>query len=411
VAEHRVARPVAAVNDYRTPVGGDTAMKPVDETVPRFTQDGLTLILGGRTYGKDTDDANYGRLLRMGVPHEMDALTDTLTANSQLLGLRSECGRTAVYEAYGHDLALMARYRDAFKTCIEAAVRARAAPDQKDARAFLDRVVSGLAPILHQPTLNLAPDALLLEPPALLVKLQNEFRADIQGLKQSIAVWFHILTESENVSLIEWLDPTSLRYYFFRTESTREEIAKHVDRTGNWIEGVTTTTTTKSRVQLFNERRSHTLVKARVQAPEQYRARVPKRIALLLDKIPAEIRPFVRIIDGHVTHEEVQRRLTSNKVEIEKHAVYRPDPALALFNTWAINGWGGSIEEESRSIYRGHPLARANKLLVGSLLATATAALLIEPFGGLRASLLVATIGVVLTALNQIGMRLEGRRS
>jgi hypothetical protein len=37
--------------------------------------------------------------------------------------------------------------------------------------------------------------------------------------------------------------------------------------------------------------------------------------------------------------------------------------------------------------------------------------LLIEPFGGFRASLLVATIGVVLAGLNQLGMRLEGRRS
>jgi hypothetical protein len=384
-------------------------MKPVDETVPRMTQDGLTLILGGRTYGKDADDANYGRLLQMGVPHEMDALTDTLTATSRLLGLPRDSGRTAIYEAYGHDLALMARYREAFKACIEAAVRARAAPDQKDARAFLDRVVSELAPILHQPTLNLAPDVLAFEAPALLAKLQDEFRSDIQGLKQNIAVWFHILTESEYVSLIEWLDRTSLRYYFFRTEATREQVAKHVDRTGNWIEGVTTTTTTKTRVQLFNERRCHTLVKARIQTPEQYRDRVPKRIALLLDKIPTEIRPFVRIIDGHVTHEEVQRRLTSNKVEVEKHSVYRPDPALVLFDTWAINGWGGSIEEESRSIYRGHPLARANKLLVGSLLATATAALLIEPFGGFRASLLVTAIGLVLTALNQLGLRLEGR--
>jgi hypothetical protein len=384
-------------------------MKPVDETVPRMTQDGLTLILGGRTYGKDADDANYGRLLQMGVPHEMDALTDTLTATSRLLGLPRESGRTAIYEAYGHDLALMARYREAFKTCIEAAVRARAAPEHKDARAFLDRVVAELAPILHQPSLNLAPDVLALEPPALLAKLQEEFRADIQGLKQSIAVWFHILTESEYVSLIEWLNPTSLRYYFFRMEATREQIAKHVDRTGNWIEGVTTTTTTKTRVQLFNERRCHTLVKARIQTPEQYRARVPKRIALLLDKIPTEVRPFVRIIDGHVTHEEVQRRLTSNKVEVEKHSVYRPDPALVLFNTWAINGWGGSIEEESRSIYQGHPLARANKLLVGSLLATATAALLFEPFGGIRASLLVTGIGLVLTALNQLGLRLESR--
>jgi hypothetical protein len=385
-------------------------MKPVDETVPRITQDGLTLILGGRTYGKDAEDAHYGCLLQMGVPREMDALTDTLMAASRLLGLPGDSDRAAIYDAYGRDLALMTRYRDAFKTCIEAAVRARAAPEQKDARAFLDRVVSELAPILHRPTLNLGPDALTLEAAALLAKLQDEFRADVQGLKQTVAVWFHILTESEYVSLIEWLDPTSLRYYFFLTQATREQIAKHVDRTGNWIEGVTTTTTTKTRVQLFNERRCHTLVKARIQTPDQYRSRVPKRIALLIERIPAEIRPFVRIIDGHVTHEEVQRRLTSNKVELETHSVYRPDPALALFNTWAINGWGGSIQEESRSIYQGHPLARANKVLLGSLLATATAALLIEPFGSFRASLLVTGIGLILTALNQLGMRLEGRK-
>jgi hypothetical protein len=76
VAKHQVAHSVAVVNARTTPVRGDTAMKPVDETVPRMTQDGLTLILGGRTYGKDADDANYGRLLQMGVPPEMDALTD-----------------------------------------------------------------------------------------------------------------------------------------------------------------------------------------------------------------------------------------------------------------------------------------------------------------------------------------------
>lgn len=385
-------------------------MKPVDETVPRMTQDGLTLILGGRTYGTDADDARYAHLLQMSVPQEMDELTDILMATSQLLKLPSDSARAAIYDAYGHDLAMMTRYRDAFKTCIEAAVRARAAPEQKDARAFLDRVVSELAPILHKPTLNLAPNALTLEPAALLAKLQDEFRADAQGLKQTIAVWFHVLTGGEYVGLIEWLDPTSLRYYFFHTEAVREQIAKRVDRTGNWIEGVTTTTTTKTRVQLFNERRSRTLVKARIHTPEQYRSRVPKRIALLLDKIPSEIRPFLRIIDGHVTHEEVQRRLTSNRVEVETHSVYRPDPALALFNTWAINGWGGSIEEESRSTYEGHPLAQANKFLVRSLVATATAALLIEPFAGVRGSVLVATIGLILTAMKQLGVRIEGRK-
>jgi hypothetical protein len=382
-------------------------MKPVDETIPRITSDGLALILGGRTYGEETKENYFGRLLQMGVPREIDALADILVTKSQLLALSTDSEKAVVYDAYGHDLALLVRYRDAFKACIEAAVKARAAPDQKDAQAFLDRIVDEVAPIQHKPSLNLGSEALKLDATALLPQLQGQFRADIESLKQNVAVWFHVLAESECVSLIEWFNPTALRYYFFRMESTRDEIDRAVERTGNLIDGVTTTTTTKTRVRLFSERRTHTVVKARARTPESYTGRVPKRIALLVDRIPAEMRPFVTIIDGHVTHEEVHRRITSSNIEIETRSVYRPDPAIALFNTWAINGWGGSTSEVSQSIYRGHPLSMANKILIASLVATVASAVLVEPFGSIRASAIVAAIGIILTGLSQLGMRLE----
>ena len=47
------------------------------------------------------------------------------------------------------------------------------------------------------------------------------------------------------------------------------------------------------------------------------------------------------------------------------------DPALALFNSWAINGWGGSTPEPARSFYQGHAISNANKILALELMGTA----------------------------------------
>jgi hypothetical protein len=345
--------------------------------------------------------------MRMNVPRELDALAAVLIAQSQLLAESANSERVAIYEAYGHDLQMMTRYRDAFRTSIEAAVRGRASPDHKDAQAFLDRVVAEIAPIVHEPTLSLSSEALKLEPAELLLRLQNEFRADVETIKQNVAFWLHILAESEYVSAVEWLNPTALHYHFFRMEDKLEELERKVDRTGNTIEGVTTTTTITNKIRVLSERRVHTIVNARAYKPDKYPGKVPERIARLIDALPAEVRPFVTIVDGNVTNEEVHRRLTSSRVAVETHSVYRPDPALLLFNTWAINGWGGSTPEAARSVYQGHVIRKANNILVLSLAATIGISALVFPLAGLRGAGVVVLIGFILTGLSQLGMRLD----
>jgi hypothetical protein len=148
-------------------------------------------------------------------------------------------------------------------------------------------------------------------------------------------------------------------------------------------------------------------VNARVQTPEEYRGRVPKRIALLLDAIPAEVRPFLTIIDGMVSQEVIHRRVASSRIETQTHAVYIPDPALALFNSWAINGWGGSTQEPARSFYQGHAISYANKILALELIGTAAVTMLAAVAEGRRGAIAAGIICLILTLFQQLGMRIE----
>ncbi|MBV9757914.1 MAG: hypothetical protein JO047_12725 [Alphaproteobacteria bacterium] len=383
-------------------------MKPVDPTVPRITEDGLKLIVGGRTYGDAActpDD-----LRRMAVPSELHALGAALQAHSKLAGLLPDAAREAIYTAYGHDLELLARYRAAFRTTIEAAVRARAAPDQPAAQAFLQRITAQIAAIDHAPTLDLGSAALQLEPAALLARLREQFAADIAQLEQSVAAWMHMLAEDDTVSVIEWFNPRALRYHFFRMDEERHELARDVIRTGDYIRGRTITTTATDLVNVVSERRVHTVVNAQSYRPEEYRRRVPARIARLIDAIPEEVRPFVAIIDGTVTNEDVHRQIAESRIVTETHSVFIPDPALALFNTWAVTGWGGSAEEPATSLYRGHVLARADRILAAEAVGTAIATGLGALAEGRRGAFVIAAVCLILTAFQQLGMRIPERR-
>ena len=384
-------------------------MQPSADNAPRLGEGGLTLVVNGRTYDGDVSAEHVGQVARMPVPKEMDALAEALTRQSRLLALAADSGQTEIYDAYGHDLKLLSGYRDAFRATVEAAIRARTASDETSAQAFLDRMTAQLSEVVHEPTLNLGPDALRLEPADLLRQLQRQFRADVESLKQGVAVWLHVLAESDYVSVIEWFGPKALRYHFFRVDAARREQGRKVEQSGNVFVGITTTTTVESAVQVTHERRVHTVVNAEAHDPSTYLRKVPERIARLMDAVPAEIRPFVTIIDGTVTEEEVHRRLVSKHVEVERRSVYTPDPALALFNTWAINGWGGSTPERAASVYRGHALVRANRILVAELVGTAALAALAFGLEGRRAGIVAGLVCLILVFFQQLGMRIDNR--
>lgn len=192
----------------------------VSETARLLDGSALALIIAGQTYGKP--DITFDDVEAMGVPKSMDALTNVLRAESRLLALSKGSKIDAIYDAYGNDLELLARYREGFKKAIEAAVRARAVEDEKHVKDFLDRMAAGVKTIVHEPSLDLGPDAAQLEAGELLERLQSQFRDDADALKQQVAMWMHILAENHLVSVIEWLNPKALRYHFFLAGGSRK---------------------------------------------------------------------------------------------------------------------------------------------------------------------------------------------
>lgn len=380
-------------------------MKPVKETTPRLSTEGLNLILGGRTYGESKGDY-YDTRFKMDLPPKLREFGATIIAASQLCALSDNAEAQQIYDAYGHDFDMLTRYRDAVRTCIVAAIRGRAPEGDKDSQEFLERLISEIQPIEHAPTLNLSAETLRLEPVQLLKQLKLQVQVDVDALVRTVALWLHTLVERDHVSVVERINPSAVRYHFFRMEEERANLGETMTVTGNLIVGRTTTTEKKTRVNVFNERRTHTVVGTEECSLRGYRNRVPPRIARFVDAIPSELRQFVSIIDGTVTHEEIYRKGVSSRVEVETRSVYVPDPAVVLFDTWALNGWGGSAAELATATYHGHPMSYADKVFIGSIAVTLLVAFLAMSSIGGRGAILVAVVGAILTAMSQIGLRI-----
>ncbi len=383
-------------------------MKPVSADVARLTDDGLALRIGGRIYGAAKDRTLDG-LKAMDVPKDLDPLVDSLVRKSELLKLEKAGSHTDIYSRYGNDLQMLTRYRNALRACVAAAIEARAESRHTDSQAFLKTLIDDIDPVEFKPSLRLADEELKLGLDELLLKLQKQFRDDVTNLTRNVALWFHALANKEVVSVIEWFNPTALRYHFFRMEDDRTALGTTKETTGDFFKGRTTTTTKKTQVDTYAERRAHTVVDAQAHTIDAYRAKVPQRIARLIDSIPPEMKEFVTIIDGHVSQEEVHRRKATSRVEVETKSVFTPDPAVALFNTWAIGGWGGSTPEASRSVYQGHAIERANRELALWVLAAVAVAVPGVMLAGMRGAAVLTGAVALIALIRQAGLRLENR--
>jgi len=363
-------------------------------------------VSGGRHF------ADIDRLRQMPIPKEMDLLADVLNRESQLLALANTADEPAIHNAYGADLQLLIRYRDAFKRTIEAAVSARADLTHIDAQAFLGDMVAKLGDIAHEPALDLSEEAIKLEPAERLARLQQEFRSDVEDLRSGVALWLRSLAENDVVSVVEWLGRHGIKYHFYHMTSSRQELDRTKHDPGINLVGRHVTTTATTAVDVYSERRTHTVVNAQVYELDQYPDRVPGRIARLIDTIAPEVRPFVNIVGGEVTKEEVTRRQESGQILTETHKVWVRDPAPVLFNSWAVAGWGGSLQEPARSTYRGHVLQRANYWLLASAVISAFFIAFATFGAGRRGALLAAIVCAIIVAGSQFSLRYEsGSRS
>ncbi len=365
--------------------------------------------MNGTDYGVNVNDL-FAPSRKVSIPKGLDLLVEAIHVQSALLKLAVAGAHDAVvariYDAYGSDLLLLDRYRTGFKTTIEAAIRARADSRHVDAVAMLAAMVAGLPDLAHDPKLELGAGDADLAPSELIQRLQLEFRTDVESLRDGIVLWLNTLVERDVVSVIEWHNPRAATYHFFKMHSTRGPTdSKKVDPGMHHV-GRHVTTTETTAVEVVNERREHTILNANRYALGEYRERVPRRIAAFINEIPTDVRPFVEIVDGTVSKEDVTRQV-NERVDTQTRAVWVKDPAPVLFGTWALAGWGGSSDEAARTLYDGHVVDRANKWLVVALLLTAVCAAGAVPLAGGRGALMVVIIGAILTALSQLGMRIR----
>jgi hypothetical protein len=371
----------------------------------RNLADGIARTINGRTYGQTSVDS-FANLRQMPVPKEMDALVAALHRESKLLALTLGSPAEVIHNAYGADLQLLIRYRNAFRQTIEAAVHARADTHHTDAQAFLADMVGALGDIAHEPNLDLSADTVKLEPAQLLARMQDEFRSDAEDLKSGVAIWVHALVENDIVSVIERLGAHGVKYHFYHMTSDRQEVDRKTDDPGMSLRGRFVTSTVKNAVNVFSERRVHTVLNARSHALDEYTRRVPARIARLIDAIPPEVKQFVTIMDGNVSKEEVHRRQESGEIVTETHKVWVSDPTPALFDSWALAGWGGSLAEPARSTYQGHVAQKANREFLIAVSLTLLLSGLAFRFDGIRAGSLVLAVCLILVLMRQMAIRI-----
>jgi hypothetical protein len=375
----------------------------------RNLADGIAYTINGRTYGQTSEDS-FANLRQMPVPKEMDALVAALHRESKLLALTSGSPAEVIHNAYGADLQLLIRYRNAFRQTIEAAVHARADTRHTDAQAFLGDMVGTLGDITHEPNLDLSADTVKLEPAQLLARMQHEFRSDAEDLKAGVAIWLHALVENNIASVIERLGAQGVKYHFYHMTSDRQEVDRKKHDPGVSLRGRFVATTVKTAVKVFSERRVHTVVNAESHALEEYTRRVPDRIARLIDAIPPEVKQFVTIMDGNVSKEEVHRRRESGEIVTETHKVWVSDPTPALFDSWALAGWGGSLAEPARSTYQGHVAQKANREFLIAVSLTLLLSGLAFRFDGIRAGSLVLAVCLILVLMRQMAIRIAASR-
>ncbi len=377
---------------------------------PRANGEGIATMVGSRVYGGTAATVFVDRLnelVKMDLPEPMLALSARISGESRLLALTAGATGAQISEGYGHDLQMLGRYRTAFTEVIVAAMKARASADATDAQALIDDLTALITPIEFKPTLKMGPVELALGFDELLARLQGNVKTDIESLQRNVALWLHALAEGDHISVVERFGDHAVRYHYFRMDSSRTVLDRQERDPGMTLHGRNVTTTTTQRVEVTGERRTHTLVDAHTHELAGYRDKVPERVAQLIEALPVEVRPFVTIIDGNVTQEDVVRNLISGQTETTVESVFKPDPALVLFDTYAIAGWGDPVSEPAGSVYQGHALKTADKALLWSIGAIVFAIGLPIVFGQPRIAIVVGIIAVVITLFSQAGMRMR----
>ncbi|HXX05146.1 MAG TPA: hypothetical protein VEJ37_12540, partial [Xanthobacteraceae bacterium] len=86
--------------------------------------------------------------------------------------------------------------------------------------------------------------------------MQQEFRSDVEDLRSGVAIWLRTLVENDVVSAVEWLGRHGVKYHFYHMTSNRRELDQTKDDPGMRLDGRFVTTTVRTAVDVFSERRT-----------------------------------------------------------------------------------------------------------------------------------------------------------
>lgn len=209
-----------------------------------------------------------------------------------------------------------------------------------------------------------------LEVSQLLVEMKEEFGKGIVQILKLLAEWLRFLVQNELIGLVEWGDLDVCRYHYFKHEIIKEVLEER-RRRENSFDG-TQPYGSRNQVKLiadqtivrrqFRERHVHHIIRAKLHRLEEYPYKTPQHVAAFIDAIPASLQPYMHIVEGTITMEEVFRRQVGEEqfVKSEVLSVDKYSPGV-LFGHFNLIGWSGDDLQAGSVFYSLQRAAQKHK--------------------------------------------------
>lgn len=307
--------------------------------------------------GKLADDS--AKLSRFETPlHRVfEAIYAELKNISAVLQLSTEATHAQIEQAYGKDVKMIQQHVSEFEDMIKRMIycgiklwqlehQPHHSLDVNRKNAIFDFLWRRLeadipqAELMARAPLWITAEEHVMNSEELVALLKERVQ---QGLLRQVKVWnsyFNTLVEKDVLGVVEWTGDKVCKYHYFTHEGMSEllTVKKFEESKGGWTTGFEQEV---HNYDHFNVRVEHHLTNAKAFTIKEFPHAMPEFAKDFLDKTPAWIKQYLRIIGGQLTMERVCRTHSGSEVVLdEPRMVYMTDPAIAFGNIFALPlGW------------------------------------------------------------------------
>lgn len=317
----------------------------------------LQIRIDGREYGSKTFPA---QIFEQPLPPIFRQIADEIRQQSEILGLNGkDISKEQIYSAYEKDLELLQKYLGDFEQMVRSAIRWSIKCLNREGishEKYWQEFQAKLPQICKGTLLKLSCEMAAKAADILFQELKEEFEEGIIRVVSRMAFWLSTLVDEDFVGIMSQSGPGTCKYHYFEHKRDdqiigREEHTEHKGDSRGATYGTTTTLTTTREHEIF-ERHTHHLVNTRQQDLCDFDQRVPRRVAEFIESIPPWLVPYLQIVSGQMTMEEIRRRdVRDETVVTETRSVWKHDPAV-IFGRFALLGWTtGELEDNSNGAY------------------------------------------------------------